>query len=273
VSRVSVVRDGAIWKVGLNRPEKRNALDQETVNEIDAVLAKARQSPSIIVLYSTTPGIFAAGADIAELIKRDADSAMLAINAAVFERLEQHRWPTIAVIDGPAIGGGCELALACDLRIASPRASFGQPELSVGILAGAGANSRLPQLVGIGLARRMLYTGLTLDADKAAASGLVDELAEDPAARAEELAVAISARSWRALELTKLSLRAQRTSSMSFDLAAQSLLFESEDKHARMAAFLDSRHSRLPVTRSDEELGRRVHRAPRRQKPRPPPPG
>ena len=110
-------------------------------------------------MHSTTPGIFAAGADIAELRDRDADAALLAINAGLFERLEAHRWPTIALVDGAALGGGCELALACDFRLATERAVFGQPELSLGILAGAGANWRLAQLAGLGTARRMLYTG------------------------------------------------------------------------------------------------------------------
>jgi Enoyl-CoA hydratase/isomerase len=103
--------------------------------------------------------MFAAGADIAELHERDADAALLAINAGLFDRLEAHRWPTIALVDGPALGGGCELALACDLRLVSEHAVFAQPELALGILAGAGANWRLPHLAGIGVARRMLYTG------------------------------------------------------------------------------------------------------------------
>ena len=125
-------------------------------------------------MYSTTPGVFAAGADIAELVERDADAALRGINAGLFDRLEAHRWPTIAVIDGPAYGGGCELALACDLRVGSRDARFAQPELGLGILAGAGANWRLPQTVGLPTARRMLYAGEVLDAEQALAAGLVD---------------------------------------------------------------------------------------------------
>jgi enoyl-CoA hydratase len=240
---VEVRRDGALWWIGLNRPEKHNALDQAMVEEIDAVLAEARRQPSILLIHSTTPGIFAAGADIAELRERDADAALLAINAGLFERLEAHRWPTIALIDGPALGGGCELALACDFRLASPNAGFAQPELSLGIIAGAGANWRLAQLTGIATARRMLYTGARLTAEQALAADLVDEVVEDLPRRGAELAATIAKRSWRALELTKLALRSRRPATTTFDIAAQALLFDSDDKHARMTNFLDRRSS------------------------------
>jgi enoyl-CoA hydratase/carnithine racemase len=185
--------------------------------------------------------MFVSGADIAELRERDADDALRSINAGLFDRLEAHRWPTIAAIDGHALGGGCELALACDLRIATARATFGQPEPGLGILAGAGGNWRLPQLVGLGLARRMLYTGLRLGGEDALAAGLVDQLAEpdrlldDAAALADRIARS----SWRAIELTKLALRQNRPATTGFDIAAQALLFESDDKRDRMDRFLD----------------------------------
>jgi enoyl-CoA hydratase/carnithine racemase len=243
VNAVEVRRDGPVWWLGLNRPDKRNALDRRMVDALDTVLAEARRAPSILMLYSTTPGIFAAGADIAELLERDADAALLAINAGLFERLEAHRWPTIALVDGPALGGGCELALACDFRIASSSALFAQPELSLGIIAGAGANWRLPQLVGIATARRMLYAGARLSAGEALAAGLVDEVTDTLEARGHELALAIARQSWRALELTKLGLRVHRPATTIFDIAAQALLFDGEDKYHRMTAFLERRSS------------------------------
>ena len=131
MSTVQVRRSDPVRWIGLDRPDKRNALDQAMVDEIDAVLAEARRDPCVLIVHSTTPGVFAAGADIAELRERDADAALLAINAGLFERLEAHRWPTIALVDGPALGGGCELALACDLRLASEQAVFAQPESSL----------------------------------------------------------------------------------------------------------------------------------------------
>ncbi len=227
--------------VGVNRPEKRNALNRAMAEDLHRVLSEASRNRCILVLHSTTPGMFVAGADIGELAERDADDALLAINAGLFERLEAHRWPTVAVVDGPALGGGCELALACDLRVASTRARFAQPELSLGILAGAGANWRLTQLVGLGQARRMLYTGEVLDAERALTAGLVDAVhaADAVLDAALELARTIATRSWRALELTKLALRLHRPATTTFDVAAQALLFESDDKRERMQAFLD----------------------------------
>ncbi|MDA8271003.1 MAG: enoyl-CoA hydratase/isomerase family protein [Actinomycetota bacterium] len=235
------IRDNAIL-VGLDKPEKRNAMDEQMTDELHEVLDMAiRGEPKILVLYSMVDNVFVSGADISELLNRDADSAMRSINAGLFEKLERYRWPTIAVIDGYALGGGCELAMACDLRIASTRARFGQPELDLGILAGAGGNWRLPQLVGISMARRLLYTGEIIDADKALSIGLIDAVhqAGELMDEAMKLVETISKRSWRALELTKLSLGMNRQPTTTLDIVAQALLFESSDKKARMQAFLD----------------------------------
>jgi len=236
-------RKGEALLVGFNRPEKRNAIDLATTEALHQVLSDHARDRCILVLHSTTPGMFVAGADIGELLARDADDAFMGINVRLFERLEAHRWPTIAAVDGPALGGGCELAMACDLRIASTRARFAQPELNLGILAGAGGNWRLPQLVGLPTARRMLYLGETLDAAAALDAGLVDAVHEPDGLldAALDMAAAIAARSWRALELTKLALRLHRPSTTTFDVAAQSLLFESDDKRERMEGFLNRR--------------------------------
>jgi enoyl-CoA hydratase len=241
VSLVEVRDEGTTRWIGLNRPDKRNAIDQAMADELAAALDGARRQPCVLIIHSVTPGMFAAGADIAELRDRDADAALLAINAGLFDKLEAHRWPTVAAIDGAALGGGCELALACDLRVASPAAFFAQPELSLGILAGAGGNWRLAQAAGQQVARRMLYAGARLSAAQALAAGLVDEVADDAAAAAAALAARIARQSWRALELTKLALRSQRPATTTFDVAAQALLFGSQDKHDRMTAFLDRR--------------------------------
>jgi len=240
---IEVRDEGHLRWVGLHRPGKRNAIDQAMVNALSSALDDARERPCVLIVHSTTPGIFAAGADIAELRERDADAALLAINAGLFERLEAHRWPTIALVDGPAMGGGCELALACDLRIATSRAIFAQPELSLGILAGAGGNWRLAQAAGQQVARRMLYTGARLDAAAALAAGLVDEVAEDLPAAGRALAEKVARQSWRALELTKLALRSHRPATTTFDVAAQALLFGSQDSRDRMTAFLERRRT------------------------------
>jgi enoyl-CoA hydratase len=236
---VTVRDEGRIRWIGLDRPGKHNAIDQAMADDLTAALEEARRQPCVLIVHSTTPGVFAAGADIAELRDRDADAALLAINAGLFDKLEAHRWPTIALVDGPALGGGCELSLACDFRLATARAVFAQPELSLGILAGAGGNWRLAQAVGLQIARRMLYAGERLDAPAALKAGLVDEITDDLANRGREMAETIGKRSWRALELTKLALRSQRPATTTFDLAAQALLFGSQEKYDRMTAFLD----------------------------------
>jgi enoyl-CoA hydratase len=241
MSHIEVRDQGQIRWIALDRPEKRNAIDRAMADSLGAALDEARKQPCVLIVHSSTPGIFAAGADIAELRDRDADAALLAINAGLFDKLEAHRWPTIAVVDGPALGGGCELALACDFRIASHNAYFAQPELSLGILAGAGGNWRLAQTAGQQVARRMLYAGARLSAADALAAGLVDEVADDPEAAAGALAGKIARQSWRALELTKLALRSHRPATTTFDMAAQALLFGSQEKHDRMTAFLNRR--------------------------------
>ncbi len=260
MSLTTVVRDGAVVRVGLDRPEKLNALDQALCDELTDVLADLRHEPSILVIHSTTPGVFVAGADIAELLERDAEIGLRGVNATLFERLEEHRWPTIAAIDGPALGGGCELALACDLRVASDRSRFGQPELGLGILAGAGGNWRLARTVGVPLARRMLYTGEILQAEQATAAGLVDRLTtpEQLMEVALEMAGQVARQSWRALELTKVAMRLHRPATTLYDMTAQALLFESEDKRERMTAFLEERRRR----REARSAGRdRPHRS------------
>ena len=236
-------RDNAVW-IGLNRPDTRNAVNIETSQALARAIDQAQATgPTVLVVHSTTPGMFVAGTDIADLAERRLEQALVPINVRLFEQLASFRWPTIAVIDGPAYGGGCELALACDLRVGTAAARFAQPEPALGIMAGAGTNHRLPQLVGMAMARRMLYAGDVVDAETALAAGLIDRLApaEELDATVDALVAAIARRSWSALELTKLALRLGRPDTTTFDLVAQGLLYESEDKAQRMQAFLDRR--------------------------------
>jgi enoyl-CoA hydratase len=236
-------RDNAVW-IGLNRPSKRNALDLATSHALRDIFDEAQAAgPTVLVLHSATPGMFVAGTDIADLAERRAEQALNPVNVRLFEQLASFRWPTIAVIDGPAFGGGLELALACDLRVASPSARFATPEPSLGIMAGAGGNHRLSRLAGFAVAQRMLYAGDVVSADAALACGLVDRLVppEELDGAADALVASVAQRSWRALELTKLALRVGQRDTTSFDLAAQGLLYESDDAAVRMRAFLEKR--------------------------------
>ncbi|WP_298346777.1 enoyl-CoA hydratase/isomerase family protein [Ferrimicrobium sp.] len=242
-SLVMVSQSEGVVQLSLNRPEKRNALSLALVDQLRQTLERLRHQPAVLLLTSSTPGMFIAGADIAELGERGEEEAFRAFNVELFDALARWRWPSIAAIDGPAFGGGLECALACDLRVASPKARFAQPELGLGILAGAGGNWRLPGLVGVGIARKMLYLGEVIDAAGALSSGLVDEVCDDPVLCARKWAETIRTKPWRALEITKLALGAGgRSSTGLIDTLGQAILFESEEKQARMQAFLDRRH-------------------------------
>lgn len=228
--------------VTLDRPEVRNAIDAAMVGELHAVCAALEARPQVLLLHGAG-GVFAAGADIRQLRERRRDDALAGINSGVFERVARLPMPTVAAVDGHALGGGAELAYACDFRIATPRARFGNPEPQLGILAAAGASWRLRALVGEPLAKDVLLAGRVLDGEQASRAGLATELVEPeellPAAHA--LIDRILRSDPLALRLTKLALHAPPGSHPSFDDVAQAVLFESEEKQRRMTAFLETR--------------------------------
>jgi enoyl-CoA hydratase len=227
--------------VTLNRPERRNAIDRETVDALHDLCARLERDPKLVLLTGGDSGIFASGADIAQLRDRGRLDALAAINAGLFGRIRALPLPSLAAVDGPALGGGSELAYACDLRICTDRAFFGQPEVRLGIIAGAGATHRLAALVGEGLAKELLFTGRRMPAAEALAVRLVsrvvapDELLATAHAILDECAKA----STLALRLTKLAVDAPAAAHPQIDLVSQAVLFEDDEKRARMSAFLD----------------------------------
>jgi len=229
--------------VTLARPERRNAIDGWMVDELQAVCAELERAPRLLLLTGGADGVFAGGADIAQLRERGRFEALAAINQGLFARILKLPLPTLAAIDGPALGGGAELAYACDLRICTDRAYFGQPEVRLGILAGAGATYRLPRLVGEGLAKELLFTGRRLSAEEALAVRLVSKVT--PPAElldaAHGLLDEVAKGSPFALRLTKAAVDAPEAAHPEVDLLSQALLFEDEEKQARMTAFLDRR--------------------------------
>ena len=235
-----------------NRPEVRNALDITMVEDVRKLLTDLTLRDDVRALVFAGAGgkAFISGADIAQLKERGKFDALRRINSALFREIEQFQWPTIAAIDGYALGGGCELAMACDIRIASSSSKLGQPEVSLGIIPGAGATYRLPRLVGQGMARELIYTGRIIDAETALEIGLVNRVvpSEDLLATASELAQEISRNSAMALRFAKLSLNnsleASPEACMAYESTAQALLFEDEEKHARMSKFLERRQSK-----------------------------
>jgi enoyl-CoA hydratase len=170
----------AIATVTLNRPQVLHALNTKVFDELEAVFTDIDQNPSIRVALLTGAGdkAFAAGADIKELAATDAvtGTAKARRGQAVFSLIETCSKPVIALINGFALGGGCELAMACTLRLAGERAKLGQPEIKLGLIPGYGGTQRLPRLVGASRALRMLLTGEIIGAEEALRIGLVDEL-------------------------------------------------------------------------------------------------
>jgi enoyl-CoA hydratase len=234
-----------IAEVTLNRPEARNAINLQMVRELRQALDElsGRDDVRALILRGAGEKAFAAGADIADLFGRTSREALLSINSQLFQAVEDFPLPTIAAIRGYALGGGLELALACDIRIAADDAKLGLPEVSLGIFPAAGGTRRLPRLIGDGLARELVFTGRIVNAEEALRMGLVNRVV--PAARLEDeargLAGEIAKNGELALRMAKLSLlaTARGVDSDAIEKAAQALLFDSPDKASRMRAFLD----------------------------------
>ena len=174
--------DGTVATLTVNRPDKRNAVNNATVEEIDRVLAEVEKNPDLRVLILTGSGdkAFVAGADIPELAKRDTVLGRTESRRRqeVYTRIENLEIPSIAAINGWALGTGLELAMACTLRVASSNAMLGQPEVKLGISPGAGGTQRLARLVGLGRAMEMILTGDPIAAETALSIGLVNRVVE-----------------------------------------------------------------------------------------------
>lgn len=241
---------GATAWLTVNRPDKLNALDSATVNEIRDAMLDARDDRDIKGVILTGAGkSFVAGADINHLVSLDAltAEASTAVGQGVTSLIESLGKPVIAAINGYALGGGCELAMACTLRIASPYAKFGQPEVKLGVIPGYGGTQRLPRLVGKGRALQMILTGEVIDAQEALRIGLVNEVvpAESLLARAQEIADAIAANAPIATRLAMEAVHRGAETPLPEGLALERTLFaicaSSEDKLEGTSAFLAKR--------------------------------
>ncbi|UOR11498.1 enoyl-CoA hydratase/isomerase family protein [Halobacillus amylolyticus] len=236
--------------ITINRPEARNALNKETLDEMVEALGRVAEQEEVGAVVFTGKGekSFAAGADIKQLTEK---SALDALNPQgmqyVYDRIESYEKPTIAMINGYALGGGCELAMACDIRVASTNAKLGLPELNLSIIPGAGGTQRLARLVGKGKALEMILTGKMMDAQEAVQFGLVSEAVapEDLAARVEEVASTILSKGPLAVKLAKLSVHMGTETDMKTGLMleklSQAILFNSDDKNEGTQAFIEKR--------------------------------
>lgn len=234
----------------LNRPEVRNAIDETMVADLHELCDQLERDPKILIITgciaetSKGPrGIFASGADIAQLKERRREDALRGINNTIFTRIANLPAPVIAAVDGFALGGGLELALAADFRVATPKAKFGQPEANLGIVAAAGALWRLKACVGLPLAREILMAGKIIDGAQAHEAQLVNELAEPDnlLAQAHDLATRIAQLDPLAVRMTKQLLAMPESAHPMVDNIAQAVLFESPAKFDRMQAFLDKK--------------------------------
>jgi enoyl-CoA hydratase len=245
-----VERRNRIAIITINRPDKRNALNIQTRTEGALALEELAGDESVGVVVFTGAGdkAFIAGADIGEFAGRTAVTQReVMLGRSLFTAIDSFPKPVIAMINGYCLGGGCELALCCDLRIASETASFGQPEINLGIIPGGGGTQRLPRLVGEGKAMEMILTGDILDARTAFNFGLVNWVvpAADLEAKTMEIAGRIAEKSPVALRMAKEAVKLAARSNLDEGLRREvdlfALCFSSEDKDEGVTAFLEKR--------------------------------
>jgi enoyl-CoA hydratase len=239
-----------VQTVVIDRPDARNALNEQLRAELRDVLAAVEDSDARVVVLtgSDDAKAFVAGADVGELREHDAlEQRRASERPRVYEVVEDLRQPVIARLNGHTLGGGLELALACDVRIAHERAKLGSPEINLGIIPGGGATQRLPRIVGEGQAMRLVLTGDLIEAEEARDIGLVESVHGDEGFddAVDDLAASMADNSPVALEFGKDAVRAAGRMDLDAGLAYEAelfaQLFATEDKDEGMAAFFEDR--------------------------------
>jgi enoyl-CoA hydratase len=253
---VDFERQGPIGLITLNRPETLNALSLEMLEGIDAALDAAEHDEEIRAVIITGAGdkAFCAGADIGTMENASPLEARAFAQRghAVLNRIEALSKPVIAAVNGYALGGGCELTLACDIRLASDRARFGQPEVKIGIIPGWGGTQRLARIAGPGFAKELIFSGRMCDAEEAVTHGLANRAVPHAQLHDEALTLAmqIAERSpWAvaaAKQLTNLALDGDLRGHLARELDLFALAFATEDQREGMSAFLEKREPRFP---------------------------
>lgn len=234
--------------LGINRPMALNALNGETVNEINDCIDEVKNNDNIKVLIIYSEKNFAAGADISEMIKCDYKEAMEFSYSATYNKIEALEIPTISAIEGYALGGGMELALATDIRFAAKSAKMGFPEVSLGLFPGAGGSIRLPKLIGPALAKELIFSGEIIDSQRAHSIGLINRVVDDDKVyeEATKFANVILSRSQTAVKTAKKSIeyamkKPDFDKAVNFEREAWASLFDSKEKEEGMTAFLEKR--------------------------------
>ena len=246
-----VEKDKALTVISLNRPQALNALDTPTLLELEQAVASVRNDIETAVLIITGSGekAFVAGADIAAMETMSAVEGKIfgETGQRVFRAIEELPIPVIAAVNGFALGGGCELAMCCDIRVASEKAKFGQPEVSLGITPGFGGTQRLPRLAGDGMARELIYTGDVIDANEALRIGLVNHVV--PAAGlmdyCRKMASRIMDRAPLAVRFSKQAIndgmQVDIDRAMTIEADLFGLCFSTVDQKEGMRAFVEKR--------------------------------
>jgi enoyl-CoA hydratase/carnithine racemase len=249
---VEVTRDGRVALLRLNRPEARNALSPELMEALAAELERLDPDPEVrCAVIAGSEKVFAAGADIKAMAERSFEEALRHPAASFWRRLAAIKTPLVAAVSGYALGGGCELALACDMIVASETAVFGQPEILLGIIPGGGGTQRLARVVGKQRAMEYVLTGKRFDATTAHELGLVNEVVDSGTwlEAALELARTVAAQPPIAARLGKQAVLAAEETGLSAGLESERRLYElamaTEDRVEGMKAFLEKREARF----------------------------
>ncbi|MCM3653335.1 enoyl-CoA hydratase/isomerase family protein [Metabacillus litoralis] len=247
---IKIEREEKLAYLFINKAEVRNALDKATIDEMKAFMEEAKYDDTIGALVITGAGekSFAAGADIKQLQERPMLEVLQTGGMKEFYNyIESYEKPTIAMINGYALGGGCELALACDIRIASENAKLGLPELNLGIIPGAGGTQRLARLIGKGKAIELILTGKIVSASEAKDLGLLSDVVplEELKFATEKIADSILSKGPLAVRLAKLSIQygfeTDINTGLILEKLSQAILFATEDKNEGTSAFLEKR--------------------------------
>ncbi|SHJ31204.1 enoyl-CoA hydratase [Clostridium amylolyticum] len=251
LNNVLLEKEGNIAMVTINRPKALNALNSETLKELDLVIANLEEDDSIYAVILTGAGekAFVAGADITEMKDLNAIQGrkFSILGNKVFRRLENLEKPVIAAISGFALGGGCELSMACDIRIASEKAKFGQPETGLGITPGFGGTQRLARIVGLGKAKELIYTGAIIKADEAYRIGLVNKVVplEELMNEAKAMANTIANQAPVAVTLSKIAInrgmQVDIDTALSYEAEVFGECFSTHDQKEGMTAFVEKR--------------------------------
>ncbi|MDD3363493.1 MAG: short-chain-enoyl-CoA hydratase [Syntrophomonas sp.] len=248
-------KENRIAILSINRPKALNALNASTLLDVKNAVLEIADDPNVDVLIITGVGdkAFVAGADIAFMQKFPAMQAraFAILGQEVFRLIETMDKPVIAAVNGFALGGGCELSMACDIRLASDKALFGQPEVGLGITPGYGGTQRLPRLIGEGRAKELIYTANNINAEEAYRVGLVNHVypAESLIDEAKKLAKKISSKAPLAVRLSKnqitRGMQADIDTAMAIEADLFGLCFSTEDQKEGMAAFVEKRKAQF----------------------------